>query len=345
MTKKILQPRIARERAREHRLLVCLDRSPLSELALPYAAAWARASDSSIALVHVLESHGEPGEGLPIDAMDWEVQRAEACNYLNRIVAELECEEVQAEAMLLQGHPAEQIHSLCNRCQFDLVVLSSHGEKGITDWGLSSVAEKVIARARTSILVVPSSWAIARSQQEKRIQHVLALLDGSPRSEAILPQVQTLARREGSTIILAHILPALEECPLAPFSREDVEFVRQLQNRRARAAELYLNRLKASLKDDGYEVRVLVECGDPRLLLYTLIEREGIDLVAMTAHGVSGHRKWCYGGTSGHLIHHPAAPTLMVQNLPQASGQAPEFQHRSRNLAPVRPKDEARFHG
>lgn len=60
---------------------------------------------------------------------------------------------------LLEGRPAEQIINFAGAHQVDLVALSSHGEGGLSGWALSSTAAMVVARTRSSVLVVPAHAA------------------------------------------------------------------------------------------------------------------------------------------------------------------------------------------
>ena len=298
------------------RILVCLDCSPVSEGILPYAVSLARAYEGELTLVHVLECHGRASERSPTDTLDWEIKRAEAEEYVDRIARENRSEGLEVKTMVLQGHPAEQILCLSDRDDFDLIVLSSHGEKGVTEWGLSSMADKIVQRSRSSALIIPASWSVSREATEP-FSRVLVLLDGSARAEAVLPPLQRLARFHSSSFTLLHVIPEPDLLRAGPPSVEDTELLRNLANRNERAAGQYLSRVRDRFSTDQCPSTGLVEHGDVRIVLEHVVEREGIDLIAFTAHGATGNRRWCHGTVADHLIHHATTPILMIQNLPQ----------------------------
>ena len=90
------------------------------------------------------------------DAVDWEMRRAEAQSQLSRIERDLKAKGLTSTVELLEGRPAEQIINFARAQHCDLVVLSSHGEGGLTGWALSSTALMVVARTHGSLLVVPA---------------------------------------------------------------------------------------------------------------------------------------------------------------------------------------------
>src|SRR5664279_4163201 len=71
-----------------HHVLVCLDRSPLAESCLPQARFVADAFGARLTLLHVLASpEGDQPPSRP-DALDWELSRREAQQYLTEIRSE-----------------------------------------------------------------------------------------------------------------------------------------------------------------------------------------------------------------------------------------------------------------
>ena len=141
-------------------VLVPLDGSPLAECALPWAVAVAQALGARMTLLRVLERPGiSEATSHHHDAVDWEMRRAEARSQLSRIDRDLKGRGLTSTVELLEGRPAEQIINFARALHVDLVVLSSHGEGGLTGWALSSTALMVVARTYASLLVVPAHSA------------------------------------------------------------------------------------------------------------------------------------------------------------------------------------------
>ncbi|HEY6332259.1 MAG TPA: universal stress protein [Blastocatellia bacterium] len=64
---------------------------------------------------------------------------------------------LQTETALLQGHPKAEILAEAQRWEADLIVLGSHGRRGLDRVFLGSVAEAVAMHAHCSVLVVRQS--------------------------------------------------------------------------------------------------------------------------------------------------------------------------------------------
>lgn len=61
---------------------------------------------------------------------------------------------VEAEAVLIEGHPAEEIINFAERSEVDLIVLGSLGKSGIERFLVGSVSEKVVRNSKVPVLVV-----------------------------------------------------------------------------------------------------------------------------------------------------------------------------------------------
>ena len=58
------------------------------------------------------------------------------------------------DAIIKQGHVAEEIVKVANTDEFDLVIIGSKGRSGLMDWVVGSVAQKVVACANPPVVVV-----------------------------------------------------------------------------------------------------------------------------------------------------------------------------------------------
>ena len=176
------------------RLLVCLDRSALSRVSIPHAIALSQTLKSDITLVHVMQ----PPQSSPAtnDALGWELMAEEARAYLARCQAEVSSAvERHVDTRLEQGRPADHIVSLARELSADVVVLGSRGEGGAPTQSLGSTALAVLAMARTSVFIAHPREAASTDAVPGRI---LVPLDGSLRSESVLPVAARIARAYGS---------------------------------------------------------------------------------------------------------------------------------------------------
>jgi nucleotide-binding universal stress UspA family protein len=156
---------------RIQRVLVPLDQSKLAEAALKYACALLR-SPGGLTLLTVIEPptfiardyYDVPtAPGSFISSIDFSAspyaQQAQnhAHQYLNRIALQLRSPEVQVDAQVLVGSPAERILELAEAQQVDAIVMSTHGRSGIGQWVFGSVAQKVLSAAVCPVFIIPQS--------------------------------------------------------------------------------------------------------------------------------------------------------------------------------------------
>jgi len=307
----------ARERG-IRRLLVCLDRSPFSEVCLPYALCLSKAFGSAVTLLHVLEAQHErsgPRSGPhATDAVGWEISRREASEYLNRMQQAAELSGQQVDVRLEQGHPAERITGLARELGADLTVIGSHGEGGVVAWNLGSTVQQVLAVARGSVLVARSSSAAPSAECPKRL---LVPLDGSLRTESVLPTAARIARTYGAELVLLHVVEDPQPTALlrAP---EDLELARALATRLESRAHAYLDHLGDPLAKEGVSVRaIVVRRADRHQALLEIAQREGVDLVVLSAHGATCNAARPFGSVTAHLLAHSVISLLVLQDLPE----------------------------
>jgi nucleotide-binding universal stress UspA family protein len=139
------------------RILIPLDGSELSEQALDSAYTLARAFDSELLLVGVLDlsagMYDIYAETLqPLDLKD-QLEELLA-GTLDRTVARVEAEGLPVRRFLEVGIPHEEIAGVAEREKADLIVMTTHGRRGLTHLLLGSVAEKVLRTSPCPVLVV-----------------------------------------------------------------------------------------------------------------------------------------------------------------------------------------------
>jgi nucleotide-binding universal stress UspA family protein len=297
-------------------ILVPLDGSRLAETVLPHLVALATAFGSHATLLRVLEQESS-GQMRSVDPMDWRIARAQARAYLDEQANRLAEVGLQVESVLLEGQAADRIVEHAHSEGADLILVSSHGRSGLSRWNISSVVQKIILQARTSIMIVRAYQPAVEDLRGERYERLLVPLDCSQRAEVSLSPSVTLARAHDARITLAHVVHVPEmTCP-EPLSEEDRALAQRLTERNRRAAVEYLERLRERLGTEG-EARIMVS-DSPAAALDDLVESEGIDLVVISAHGRSAQAKWPYGSVTIGLISYGSTPLIIVQDLPPES--------------------------
>ena len=147
--------------ARMARLLVPIDFSPLSELALEYATVFADRAGSSAHLLHVVEDPFYAGSlapelyiGASLSAREMVVHEAAA--RLARMAAYTRREWLHVTSEVRVGFAPEIICGVAEERQSDLILMGTHGRTGLAHLLVGSVAEHVVRRAPCPVFTVRS---------------------------------------------------------------------------------------------------------------------------------------------------------------------------------------------
>ena len=144
------------------RLLVALDSTATSRLALEHAAALGRLSGATVVLLHVLESfrHVSGFESPKVYAEEvLPRMRAAGRELLDEAAAPLREQGIEVETVLLEGSDervAELIARRAEEAGVDMVILGTHGRRGVNRLLLGSDAEHVARIAPVPVMLVRS---------------------------------------------------------------------------------------------------------------------------------------------------------------------------------------------
>jgi len=243
-------------------LLVPLDGSRLAEAALPAAACLAEHLGASITLIHIIERdvsgeiHGERHLTTP----------AEANAYL---------EEVAQRALPAELHVERHVHTVgtdvlpqsildhVEELAPDLIVMCTHGAGGLRDFLFGSMAQQVIARGTTPVLLIRPQEKSA--SESFAVERMLVPLDGDPDHEQGLTVAAELARHCGAELSLVFVVPTTgtlsgQEAATGRLLPGSMRAVLELAQQNA--AE-YLARRMAAVQATGLTVKAAISRGDP----------------------------------------------------------------------------------
>ena len=293
-----------------NRILLPLDRSALAECVLPHAIAVARAFGCPVTLLHVLDTPREPHLRRAMDPLNWQIRKAEAKMYLGELERRLQAAGLSTDTHILEGFAAEQIIAFSDAHPLPLIILSSHGQSGLSDWGVSGVVQKIALRARAALMIVRAAQPRPADITGLRYQRILVPMDGTPRAESILPAAVLLARAYEAPLMLAHIVQKPAMPRRTPASREDVELADQLVERNQTEATRYLDQLRSRMTEIVI-ARVLVS-DHLGPALNELVEQEKMDLVLLSAHDRSGQPLGLMGDVVSHLMAFGKTPLVIL---------------------------------
>jgi nucleotide-binding universal stress UspA family protein len=145
-------------------ILHATDFSQASESACKLASALARDYDSRLVVLHVstapLIAYGE-GVVPPNPDVLAEI----AAKQLEQLP--LPDTSVPTERRVVEGDPSAVILDVAREINADLIVLGTHGRKGISRLFVGSVAEQVVRKAECPVLTVRGDWTRSADCSEK----------------------------------------------------------------------------------------------------------------------------------------------------------------------------------
>jgi nucleotide-binding universal stress UspA family protein len=97
--------------------------------------------------------------------------RQQAERRLQEIIAALPPSAAQLAPMVVVGRPFAEILRIANDLEYSLIVLGTHGRRGvdIEEMLFGSTAEKVIRAASIPVIVVPSTWSDVKQQSGEKL--------------------------------------------------------------------------------------------------------------------------------------------------------------------------------
>jgi nucleotide-binding universal stress UspA family protein len=299
------------------KILVPLDGSELAESVLPYAHELAARMDLDLAFMRVC------GVLAPGPSSDCEYYLAGVAEAAKRAVQQLRArfgvsKELKTQQIVKEGYPAEEIINAAAENGADLILMATHGYSGLRGWMIGSVADKVLQKTLTPVLLVRADAPALKSYDRWLEQPVLVPLDGSKAAESVLPHLLTLAQQQGGskmTFRLVRIVEPVMDTTDFPEAGISIDW-EQLKKARAdvkEAAKKYVHEIENQLKSQGLnivsEVRMCPVSGG----IIECAKGGDIGLVVMADRGVASGGYWEMGGKAGEIIHNLPGPVLAVR--------------------------------
>jgi nucleotide-binding universal stress UspA family protein len=149
----------------------------------------------------------------------------------------------------------------------------------------------------------------AESEMYKKI---LVPLDGSHRSEKILPHVEELAKRYGAKVIFLRVVRYPQ---LNAYSGMEIDTYHRNCEELIESARTQLNVMSGEFREKGIDAEVKVTAGPIVREIVDIATGEDVDLITMSSHGRSGLSRVFYGSVAVGVLHQIDRPILMIRSL------------------------------
>jgi nucleotide-binding universal stress UspA family protein len=141
------------------KILLAIDDSKFSEAAIESIIRQAKPQKTEVRVLHVIEAipiypDGQAWGYGPEASQVLEEQRKEAEGLVARAGKTLREKNFKVMTAIEEGNPKEVIIDSAAEWQADLIVVGSHGRKGLDRFFMGSVSEAVARHARCSVQIV-----------------------------------------------------------------------------------------------------------------------------------------------------------------------------------------------
>lgn len=294
------------------RILFPTDFSESSRQALPYAVALAETHDAELHLLHASVLHASdpanPSHQFPEMANLQEQLEERADARMKEMIREHAPEPLTVVREQHRGISAPPvILEYVEERDIDLVVMGTHGRRGLRHLMLGSVTEEVVRRAPCPVLT-------AREQETpgpvEGFEKILAPVDFSEHSELALGHALGLAQESDAALQLLHVV---EEVTYPDFYYPTPVTGQQMA---AQIKERVTERLQGALSriaDAGVRADLHVIEGHPASSIAEFAADEGSDLVVVGTHGLTGVKRALLGSVAEGVIRRTVPPVLTVK--------------------------------
>jgi len=281
-------------------ILFPTDGSDTAESALAYAIDVADEHDAALHALYVADTDRDSITTVRGEVVDALKQVGE------RVVAET-AERARDRGLtvhtsVLQGDPFRTIVDYAEEVSVDLVVMATHGRRGVERALLGSVTERVVNTAPVPVLVVnPDTERTARYPA----RDLLVPIDGSPGAERALAEGIDVASAIGARL---HLLHVVETEPLGPDLRNVLDDD-ELERHGAEIVDAARDTAEESVDD----VVGSIASGHPHREIRRYAEDEAIDLLVLGTQGQTEFGWYALGGVSSKLVRSSPVPLMMTR--------------------------------
>jgi nucleotide-binding universal stress UspA family protein len=138
-------------------ILIAVDGSTFSEHAVESGIEMAQKLDAAIILLYVVDISdliGNAAVGGAIDAGALKIYHEEAKSVMYKLA--IKYPYSKTKKITEEGTPAESILQLAGSNKADMIIMGTHGRKGLSHFLMGSVAEYVVRHSSIPVLVIPS---------------------------------------------------------------------------------------------------------------------------------------------------------------------------------------------
>lgn len=282
----------------QFRKILCpVDFYPASTRALEYAEQLARNYNAAIQLIHVVTPviPAVYGSGISISDLTVEFQK-QARKKILEVKAKVEKKHIPVTAEVRVGHIDIEIRRAIEAGKADLVVVGTHGRRGVERWVLGSVTEKLMRHCPVPLLAVPAGRKAAAP-----ISRMVVTTDFSDGTPDAIAHAFSIASENRSKVTLLHVINDVA-----------ADINSHLRDPLIRGIRQKLEELVPRDALDWCDIQTRVETGTPWSVILETIKKEKSSLLVMNVHGKGMIERVLIGSTADRVLRGATCPVLLI---------------------------------
>jgi nucleotide-binding universal stress UspA family protein len=204
---------------------------------------------------------------------------------------------------VLQGEPYRTIVDYAETYDVDLVIMPTHGRRGLERFLLGSTTERVVRRSEAPVLTIRPDDDVTVRYPYRR---VLVPTDGSDPASAALDVGLGVADAASAAV---HLLSVVDVTSLGVDVRADLQTAALEES-----AHEIVDRAAERATAAGFEPTTAVEFGGSvTRVIRSYVTANDVDLVVVGTHGRTGFDRYVLGSVAEGLVRTAPVPVLTVR--------------------------------
>lgn len=203
--------------------------------------------------------------------------------------------------------PAPVILEYARENDIDLIVMGTHGHRGIGHFFLGSVAEEVVRFAKCSVLTIKEKMDPHASEP---LNNILVPTDFSEYSQHALTYAKEIASSYDAQLQILHVIEQSAHASVYEYGERSIYNIRaNIQGKTTEAMERMLKETK------GPKVKIathIVE-GHAANDIVKFASTNNIDLIVIATHGLTGLEHFLLGSITEKVVRLATCPVLTVK--------------------------------
>lgn len=304
------------------RIVVGIDDSEPSSFAASYGARLARDHHSQVLFCHAVNwlpiIAEASSSGIAVDATPIiDALKDAGAALLDQAVATAKRFGVEADRRALEGDPATALLTLAHDADCTLILMGTHGRRGLSRLFLGSTTEAVLRGSTIPVLTLRSANA-ADEEGRRCLGRVLVGIDNSEQADAALEVALELPPEDRRELLLYSVVDIDVPVGLAYTATAQAQTYAQAQS--------VMEHAVATARIRGVTAHGYAVDGRPDNVIVNAATEKGADLIVLGSHGRRGLRRFFLGSIAETVVRSAGAPVLVVRTsveVPRSEAHPP----------------------